>query len=249
MFHFQGADIPAMYDLVNWQNTPKGPLKIVLIGRVEGLELHLNESAIQWSTGSNQVVRSPSLKATTKFLLKLMLMSIHRIMSLSISIGLLFRFLFQCAVRAAPQVPEWPTGKGSLSAALTVSHVLQGRLVRQLVRKSIHKITETNVCHPNVYLFFLPSLLFSLPGSLHCEHCPLEFWSNVEQTSCIPRQLDFLAFNETLGITLTTAAVSGAAVTAAVFVVFLCYRQTPMVRIQSDIIEFVSHFFISLFYT
>ncbi|KAL7399979.1 hypothetical protein ABVT39_004640 [Epinephelus coioides] len=54
MFYFQGADIPAKYDLVNWQNTPKGSLKLVLIGRVDGSDLHLNESAIQWSTGSNQ---------------------------------------------------------------------------------------------------------------------------------------------------------------------------------------------------
>jgi len=56
MFHFQGADIPAKYDLVNWQYTPQGSLKLVLIGRVDGFDIHLNESAIQWSTGSNQVV-------------------------------------------------------------------------------------------------------------------------------------------------------------------------------------------------
>lgn len=42
--------------------------------------------------------------------------------------------------------------------------------------------------------------------------------------------MDFLFFNETMGITLATASVSGAVVTAAVFVIFLCYRQTPLVR-------------------
>ncbi|KAK9520990.1 hypothetical protein VZT92_020840 [Zoarces viviparus] len=55
MFYFQGADIPAKYDLVNWQETPEGSLKLVLIGCVDGFDLHLNESAIQWRTGSNQV--------------------------------------------------------------------------------------------------------------------------------------------------------------------------------------------------
>ena len=123
MFHFQGADIPAKYDLVNWQNTPEGSLKLVLIGHVDGFDLHLNESAIQWSTGSNQVVTSTScVKATKNVLLQWLS-------------GFLFRFLFQCAVRAAPQVPERPTGKENLSAALTVSHVLKGRLAIQLVRK------------------------------------------------------------------------------------------------------------------
>ncbi len=56
LLYFQGGDIPAKYDLVNWQKTPDGQQKLVLIGRVDGFDLQLNESAIQWSTGSNQVV-------------------------------------------------------------------------------------------------------------------------------------------------------------------------------------------------
>ena len=130
MFYFQGADIPAKYDLVSWQKTPEGSLKLVLIGRVDGFDLHLNESAIQWSTGSNQVVTSTNCVN----LLKLISLSTHKIIELWILIRFMFRFLFQCAVRAAPQGPEWPTGKENLSAALTVFHVLKGRLAIQLVR-------------------------------------------------------------------------------------------------------------------
>ncbi|KAI4814941.1 hypothetical protein KUCAC02_005116 [Chaenocephalus aceratus] len=43
MFYFEGADIPAKYDLVNWQNTPEGSLKLVLIGRVDGFDINLND--------------------------------------------------------------------------------------------------------------------------------------------------------------------------------------------------------------
>nr|XP_020478067.1 extracellular calcium-sensing receptor-like [Monopterus albus] len=86
----------------------------------------------------------------------------------------------------------------------------------------------------NVYL-----AVYAATGSPHCERCPSEFWSNVERTACIPSQLDFLSFNETLGITLTTAAVFGAAVTTAVFVVFLSYRQTPMVRANNSELSFL----------
>lgn len=50
------------YDLVNWQKTPDGPLKLALVGRVDGFNLILNESAIQWSTGLNQVVGSTGFK-------------------------------------------------------------------------------------------------------------------------------------------------------------------------------------------
>lgn len=68
VFYFQGGDPPAKYDLVNWQNTPEGTLKLVLVGRVDGFDLHLNESAIQWSTGSNQVIGSTNcFKVTYTF--------------------------------------------------------------------------------------------------------------------------------------------------------------------------------------
>lgn len=80
-------------------------------------------------------------------------------------------------------------------------------------------------------------MYFLLPGSPHCDRCPSEFWSNAKRTTCIPRQLDFLSFNETLGITLTAVAVSGVTVTTAVFVVFLHYRQTPMVRMHICVTE------------
>uniref|UniRef100_A0A3P8S6F6 Olfactory receptor C family, r1 n=1 Tax=Amphiprion percula TaxID=161767 RepID=A0A3P8S6F6_AMPPE len=76
-------------------------------------------------------------------------------------------------------------------------------------------------------------------GSLHCERCPPEFWSNADRTACIARQLDFLSFNETLGITLTAVAVSGVTVTTAVFLVFLHHRQTPVVRANNSELSFL----------
>ena len=60
-FFFQGADTPAKYDLVNWQKTPEGSQKTVLIGHVDGFNLHFSESVIQWSTGSNQVSKKENV--------------------------------------------------------------------------------------------------------------------------------------------------------------------------------------------
>ncbi|XP_071353441.1 extracellular calcium-sensing receptor-like [Trachinotus anak] len=170
-FYFQGADIPAQYDLVNWQTTPEGQLKLVLIGRVDGFDLHLNESAIQWSTGSSQVPIS------------------------------------MCS-ESCPPGTRMANRKGAPICCFDCIPCAEG----EISNKS---------------------------GSPHCERCPLEFWSNAERTACIPQQLDFLSFNETLGITLTTFAVSGATVTAAVFVVFLCYRQTPVVRANNSELSFL----------
>jgi len=56
-FFFDGADVPAVYDLVNWKTTTDGSLNIWTIGGLLGSDLHLNESAIQWNTGSTQVVQ------------------------------------------------------------------------------------------------------------------------------------------------------------------------------------------------
>uniref|UniRef100_UPI0037E76C9E extracellular calcium-sensing receptor-like n=1 Tax=Semicossyphus pulcher TaxID=241346 RepID=UPI0037E76C9E len=171
MFHFQGADIPAKYDLVNWQKTSEGPLKLVLVGGVDGFNLHLNESAVQWSTGSSQVPVSV------------------------------------CS-ESCPTGTRKANRKGEPVCCFDCISCAEGEISNKT-------------------------------GSLHCERCPSDFWSNVEGTACIPRQLDFLSFNETLGITLTTVAVSGVVVTTAVFVVFLCYRQTPMVRANNSELSFL----------
>lgn len=55
-FFFQGGDIPAVYDLVNWQASPDGVLTYSTVGRVEGFKLHMEESAIWWATGSKVIM-------------------------------------------------------------------------------------------------------------------------------------------------------------------------------------------------
>ncbi|XP_008307801.3 olfactory receptor CR1 [Cynoglossus semilaevis] len=175
-FHFQGADIPATYDLVNWQKTPEGSLELVLIGRVDGLDLSLNDSVVQWSSGYSQVPESV------------------------------------CSKPCPPGTRTMPR-KGKQLCCFDCVPCAGGEI--------------SNVT-----------------GSPHCNPCPPDFWSNSERTACIPKELDFLSFNETLGITLTTAAVSGATVTAAVLVVFLYYHQTPVVRANNSELSFL--FLVSL---
>ncbi|CAJ1065281.1 extracellular calcium-sensing receptor-like [Xyrichtys novacula] len=170
-FYFQGADIPAKYDLVNWQKPPEGSLRLVLVGHVDGFNLHLNESTIQWNTGSSQVPVSV------------------------------------CSESCPPGTRK-ANRKGEPLCCFDCFPCAEGEISNKT-------------------------------GSPHCERCPPEFWSNPERTACIPRQLDFLSFNETLGITLTTAAVSGFVVTSAVFVVFLYYRHTPVVRANNSELSFL----------
>ncbi|XP_070399926.1 extracellular calcium-sensing receptor-like [Nothobranchius furzeri] len=171
LFYFQGADITAKYDLLNWQKTSEGQLRIVMIGHVDGFKLHLNESAIQWSTGSNKVPVS-------------------------------------VCTESCPPGTRMASRKGEPICCFDCIPCADGEFSNKT-------------------------------GSPQCDHCPSEFWSNAGHTACITRQLDFLSFNETLGITLTAVAVSGVTVTTAVFVVFLQYRQTPMVRANNSELSFL----------
>uniref|UniRef100_A0A3Q3FWB4 Olfactory receptor C family, r1 n=1 Tax=Labrus bergylta TaxID=56723 RepID=A0A3Q3FWB4_9LABR len=142
-----------------------GQLKLVLVGRVDGFNLHLNESAVQWSSGSSQVP-------------------------------------FSVCSESCPPGTRKANRKGEPLCCFDCIPCTEGEISN-----------ETG--------------------------CPSEFWSNVEQTACVPRQLDFLSFNETLGITLTTVAASGVVVTTAVFVLFFCNRQTPMVRANNSELSFL----------
>ncbi|XP_056466460.1 extracellular calcium-sensing receptor [Gadus chalcogrammus] len=170
-FFFEGADIPAVYDLVNWKSTPDGSLGMFTIGRLVGSDLHLNESAIQWSTGSTQVPISVCSKS-------------------------------------CPPGTRRANRKGEPVCCFDCIPCTDGEVNNET-------------------------------GSHQCRRCPIEFWSNPGHTACIPRKVDFLSFNETMGIVLTTAAVSGAVVTAAVFIVFLHYRHTPVVRANNSELSFL----------
>ncbi|XP_042369429.1 extracellular calcium-sensing receptor-like, partial [Plectropomus leopardus] len=43
-----------------------------------------------------------------------------------------------------------------------------------------------------------------------CFICPKEFWPNAERDTCLPKPVEFLSFNEVLGIILTVFSVGGA---------------------------------------
>ncbi|XP_053728437.1 extracellular calcium-sensing receptor-like [Synchiropus splendidus] len=174
IFYFQGADIPAKYDLVNWQKSPDGQMKVVLIGRVNGFDLILNESAIQWPSDTGLFSKVPASVCS----------------------------------EICPPGTRKADRKGEPLCCFDCIPCADGEIS-------------------------------NITGSLYCDRCPPEFWSNENRTACLPRQLDFLAFNETLGITLTTVAVSGTVVTSVVFVIFLHYRHTPLVRANNSELSFL----------
>ncbi|XP_076139230.1 extracellular calcium-sensing receptor-like [Alosa pseudoharengus] len=169
-FVFHGGDIPAVYDLVNWQEAPNGVLKYITVGRVEGSKLHLEDSAIWWTTGSQVPVSVCS--------------------------------------ESCPSGTRKASRKGEPICCFDCLPCADG------------EISNTT-------------------DSLTCDRCPLEFWSNDQKNMCVPLTVEFLSFTDAMGITLTTVAVSGAVMTAAVAVVFLYNRHTPIVKANNSELSFM----------
>ncbi|KAA0714828.1 Extracellular calcium-sensing receptor [Triplophysa tibetana] len=66
--------------------------------------------------------------------------------------------------------------------------------------------------------------------SIDCLTCSKETWPNQAQDQCIPKTLEFLSFQEPLGIVLWSVSAVGAFTTLAVLGVFIKYRKTPVIR-------------------
>ncbi|ROL49047.1 Extracellular calcium-sensing receptor [Anabarilius grahami] len=170
-FYFQDGSIPPVYDLVNWQRAADGSLHYVSIGRVEGSQLIINESAITWPGNSEKM---PVSKCTS----------------------------------------ECPPG------------------TRKAIKKGL----------PVCCFDCLPCTegeISNSTGSIKCYRCPQEFWSNSFRNECVPREMEFLSVRETMGITLTGVAISGAVITATVAVIFLHHRNTPIVKANNSELSFL----------
>ncbi|XP_072110584.1 extracellular calcium-sensing receptor-like [Mobula birostris] len=75
--------------------------------------------------------------------------------------------------------------------------------------------------------------------SIECMRCPSDSWSNDRQDQCIQKQLDFLSFDEMLGIVLTTLALFGACITATIGGIFLLHKDTPIVKANNSELSFL----------
>uniref|UniRef100_W5LLL8 Olfactory receptor C family, q14 n=1 Tax=Astyanax mexicanus TaxID=7994 RepID=W5LLL8_ASTMX len=75
--------------------------------------------------------------------------------------------------------------------------------------------------------------------SIECTACPEEFWSSPEKDQCVPKEVEFLSYEEPLGISLTTASLFGSCFCAGVLAVFARHRNTPVVRANNSELSFL----------
>ncbi|XP_077050158.1 extracellular calcium-sensing receptor-like isoform X1 [Siphateles boraxobius] len=72
-----------------------------------------------------------------------------------------------------------------------------------------------------------------------CIACPNDFWSNREKDHCILKEVQFLSYEDPLGISLTTAALLGTCICALVIFIFAHYCKTPVVRSNNSELSFL----------
>nr|AEB77796.1 olfactory receptor family C subfamily 16 member 1 [Salmo salar] len=76
-------------------------------------------------------------------------------------------------------------------------------------------------------------------NSAECLRCPEDFWSSPERDLCIPKGVEFLSYQESLGISLMTASLLGALICAVVLGIFTRYRNTPVVKANNSELSFL----------
>uniref|UniRef100_A0A4W6FGK2 G-protein coupled receptors family 3 profile domain-containing protein n=1 Tax=Lates calcarifer TaxID=8187 RepID=A0A4W6FGK2_LATCA len=79
-----------------------------------------------------------------------------------------------------------------------------------------------------------------------CFPCPKEFWPNAERNICFPKPVEFLSYNEVLGIILAAFSVGGACLAVITAAVFFRHRTSPIVRANNSELSFLLLFSLTL---
>ncbi|XP_043935127.1 vomeronasal type-2 receptor 26-like [Protopterus annectens] len=75
--------------------------------------------------------------------------------------------------------------------------------------------------------------------SAECLRCPIDQWPNEGRDKCLPKKKDFLSYAEPLGLTLTTLALFCFLTVFIIFIIFIKYCNTPVVKANNRNISYI----------
>nr|XP_055030590.1 extracellular calcium-sensing receptor-like [Misgurnus anguillicaudatus] len=82
--------------------------------------------------------------------------------------------------------------------------------------------------------------------SLDCHNCQPEYWPNKEKNKCLPKPVEFLSWDEILGIILAAFSVTGSLLALSMALVFYKNRASPIVKANNSELSFLLLFSLTL---
>ncbi|XP_060779024.1 extracellular calcium-sensing receptor-like [Neoarius graeffei] len=86
----------------------------------------------------------------------------------------------------------------------------------------------------------------NITDSVTCIKCPPELWSNKRKDTCVLKLVEFLSFEEIMGIILVSFSLLGVIFTICIAVIFFKHKDTPIVRANNSELSFLLLFSLTL---
>ncbi|KAM9481502.1 extracellular calcium-sensing receptor-like [Clarias gariepinus] len=86
----------------------------------------------------------------------------------------------------------------------------------------------------------------NVSDSIKCDKCQQDYWSNSEKDACVKKEIEYLSYEETMGILLTTVSIIGALMTIVIAIIFYRYKNTPVVKANNSELSFLLLFSLTL---
>ncbi|XP_053534297.1 extracellular calcium-sensing receptor-like [Ictalurus punctatus] len=79
----------------------------------------------------------------------------------------------------------------------------------------------------------------NMSDSVECERCQQDYWSNADKNKCVKKEVEYLSYQETMGILLTVVSIVGSLMTIVIAFIFLKYKNTPIVKANNSELSFL----------